>query len=266
MYASPHERLLQAIGEPVLLDTSHDERLSRIFSNRILRTYPSFVEFYGMEDVIDNIVSFLRHAAQGLEEAKQVLYLLGPVGGGKSSLAEQLKELMEQRPFYALKGSPIYESPLGLFASRFQRQALEAHYGIPSRRIPRLMSPWATKRLHEAGGDLSQFTAVKLYPSILNQIAIAKTEPGDENNQDISALVARVQDELQALDRQLQAIPFLDDVDLRYRRHESVPVPISQAVMFCLMDVSGSMGPWEKEMAKRFFMLLYLFLSRNCDK
>jgi len=192
MYASPHERLLQAIGEPVLLDTSHDEQLSRIFSNRIIRTYPSFVEFYGMEDVIDHIVAFLRHAAQGLEEAKQVLYLLGPVGGGKSSLAEQLKELMEQRPFYALKGSPIHESPLGLFASQFQRQALEAHYGIPSRRIPRLMSPWAAKRLHEAGVDLSQFKVVKLYPSILNQIAIAKTEPGDENNQDISALVGKV--------------------------------------------------------------------------
>jgi uncharacterized sporulation protein YeaH/YhbH (DUF444 family) len=78
--------------------------------------------------------------------------------------------------------------------------------------------------------------------------------------------LAQVQDELQALERQLKAIPFLDDLDLRYRRHEPVPVPISQAVMFCLMDVSGSMGAWEKEMAKRFFMLLYLFLSRNYDK
>ena len=71
MYALPQERLLKAIGEPVLLDTSTDEHLSRIFSNRVIRTYPSFVEFYGMEDVIDNIVSFLRHAAQGLEEVKQ---------------------------------------------------------------------------------------------------------------------------------------------------------------------------------------------------
>ncbi len=54
------------------------------------------------------------------------------------------------------------------------------------------MSPWAAKRLHEFGGDISQFRVVKLYPSILNQIAIAKTEPGDENNQDISALVGKV--------------------------------------------------------------------------
>ena len=99
MYASSHERLLKAIGDPVLLDTSGDERLSRIFSNRVIRTYPSFAEFYGMEDTIDHIVSFLRHGAQGLEELKQVLYLLGPVGGGKSSLAERIKELMEQEPF-----------------------------------------------------------------------------------------------------------------------------------------------------------------------
>jgi serine protein kinase len=82
--------------------------------------------------------------------------------------------------------------PLGLFASQFQRQALEAHYGIPRRRIPRLMSPWAAKRLREAGGELSHFSVVKLYPSILNQLAIAKTEPGDDNNQDISALVGKV--------------------------------------------------------------------------
>jgi serine protein kinase len=192
MYASPHERLLNAIGEPVVLDTSADERLSRIFSNRKIRTYPSFDAFYGMEDVIDHIVAFLRHAAQGLEEAKQVLYLLGPVGGGKSSLAERLKELMEQEPFYALYGSPINESPLGLFADQYQRKALEDHYGIPSRCVPRVMSPWAAKRLRECHGDVSHFTVVKRYPSMLNQVAIAKTEPGDENNQDISALVGKV--------------------------------------------------------------------------
>lgn len=192
MYASPHERLLRTIGAPVVLDTSSDERLSRIFSNRMIRTYPSFDEFYGMEEVIDQIVAFLRHAAQGLEEAKQVLYLLGPVGGGKSSLAERLKELMEHEPFYTLQGSPINESPLGLFADQYQRQALQDHYGIPARRVPRVMSPWAAKRLREYNGDIARFTVVKLYPSMLNQVAITKTEPGDENNQDISALVGKV--------------------------------------------------------------------------
>jgi predicted Ser/Thr protein kinase len=59
-----------------------------------------------MEESIEQIVSFFRHAAQGLEERKQILYLLGPVGGGKSSLAEKLKSLMQKMPFYALKDSP----------------------------------------------------------------------------------------------------------------------------------------------------------------
>ena len=90
-------------------------RLSRIFSNKIIKRYPSFDEFYGMEEAIEQIVSFFRHAAQGLEERKQILYLLGPVGGGKSSLAEKLKALMQRMPFYAIAGSPLNESPLGLF-------------------------------------------------------------------------------------------------------------------------------------------------------
>ena len=92
LYANANERLLTAIGKPELVETVKDPRLSRIFTNRIIRIYPAFKEFYGLEDVVDNIVSYLKHAAQGLEERKQILYLLGPVGGGKSSLAERLKQ------------------------------------------------------------------------------------------------------------------------------------------------------------------------------
>jgi serine protein kinase len=114
-YASAAERLLMAIGEPELFDTSTNSRLSRIFSNKVIRRYPAFEDFHGMEDCIEQIVSYFRHAAQGLEEKKQILYLLGPVGGGKSSLAEKLKQLVEKVPFYAIKGSPVFESPLGLF-------------------------------------------------------------------------------------------------------------------------------------------------------
>ena len=100
-YASAAERLLMAIGEPERVDTSTDPRLSRIFSNKVIRRYPAFEDFHGMEECIDQIVSYFRHAAQGLEEKKQILYLLGPVGGGKSSLAEKLKQLMERVAFYA---------------------------------------------------------------------------------------------------------------------------------------------------------------------
>ncbi len=56
-------------------------------------------------------------------------------------------------------------------------------YGIPRRYLGTIMSPWAAKRLHEFGGDITKFRVVKVWPSILQQIAIAKTEPGDENNQ-----------------------------------------------------------------------------------
>ena len=191
-YATAAERLLLAIGEPEFVDTSKDPRLSRIFSNKIIKRYPAFDEFYGMEEAIEQIVSFFRHAAQGLEERKQILYLLGPVGGGKSSLAEKLKFLMQRQPFYALKGSPVNESPLNLFDAGEDGRLLQDEYGIPQRYLRGVMSPWASKRLRENGGDISQFRVVKLYPSILDQVAVAKTEPGDENNQDISALVGKV--------------------------------------------------------------------------
>ncbi len=192
VYASAAERLLLAIGEPELIDTSKDSRLSRIFSNKVIKRYSGFEEFYGMEEAIEQIVSFFRHAAQGLEENKQILYLLGPVGGGKSSLAEKLKSLMEKMPIYAIKGSPVFESPLSLFDYAEDATILEEDYGIPKRYIKPIMSPWAAKRLHEFNGDISQFKVVKLYPSILDQIGITKTEPGDENNQDISSLVGKV--------------------------------------------------------------------------
>ena len=191
-YASAAERMLQAIGKPESIDTSRDSRLSRIFSNKVIKRFPAFSEFYGMEEAIENIVSYFKHAAQGLEERKQILYLLGPVGGGKSSLAEKLKHLMEHVHFYAIKGSPVFESPLGLFNPEEDGDILEQEFGIPRRYVKGIMSPWAVKRLKEFGGDLSQFRVVKLYPSILNQIALAKTEPGDENNQDISSLVGKV--------------------------------------------------------------------------
>ena len=196
LFASAAERMITAIGEPQFIDSARDARLGRIFMNRTLKVYPAFKDFYGLEETIERIVGYFRHAAQGLEERKQILYLLGPVGGGKSSLAERLKELMETCPVYVLKAgdeiSPIFESPLGLFQPDSTAQMLEEKYHIPRRKITGYMSPWAIKRLDEFGGDISKFNVVKLYPSKLRQICVAKTEPGDENNQDISSLVGKV--------------------------------------------------------------------------
>src|SRR6202163_617666 len=195
-YAGAAERLLKAIGEPIMVDSSQDPRLGRIFMNRTIKIYPAFEDFYGMEETIERIVGFFRHAAQGLEERKQVLYLLGPVGGGKSSLAERLKMLMEKEPVYVLKAgnevSPVFESPLGLFDPVTMGPELEQRYGIPPRRLTGTISPWAVKRLEEFGGDITKFSVIRLIPSRLKQICVAKTEPGDENNQDVSSLVGKV--------------------------------------------------------------------------
>src|SRR5882757_7737243 len=191
-YATAAERMLKAIGDPKMVDTRNDPRMSRLFANKVIKIYPAFAEFYGMEDSIEQVVSYFRHAAQGLEEKKQILYLLGPVGGGKSSIAERLKQLMEHVPFYAIKGSPVNESPLGLFDAVEDGPILEKEYGIPPRYLMRILSPWAVKRLEEYGGDIRKFRVVKRHPSVLKQIGVAKTEPGDENNQDISALVGKV--------------------------------------------------------------------------
>ena len=87
--------------------------------------------------------------------------------------------------------------------------------------------------------------------------------PEDEDN---APLRLELEERIQGLRDALGRIPFLDDVDIRYHRHNKEPVPHSKAVMFCLMDVSGSMDQATKDLAKRFYILLYLFLSRNYDK
>lgn len=199
-YATATERLLAAIGEPEIIDTANDKgRLGRIFQGKTIARYPAFSDFYGAEETIEQIVSHLRGAADGTEYKKQVLYLLGPVGGGKSSLGDRLKQLMESKPIYVLKSkktgklSPINESPLGLFDSAEQRKAVSEEYDIPERYLKVGMSPWAVKRLREAKGDIDEaFEVVKIWPSQKDKIAVAKIEPGDDNNQDTSVLVGKL--------------------------------------------------------------------------
>src|ERR1700677_4175939 len=158
-YANAAERFLAGLAGPLWLKTPGDPRLGRIFLNRTMRSYPAFAGFHGMEETIERIVGFFRHAAQGLEERKQILYLLGPVGGGKSSLAERLKALMEVHPIYVLKAgdelSPVFESPLGLFDPEQLGPMIEEKYGIPRRRLSGLMSPWCLKRLQACAGEHS---------------------------------------------------------------------------------------------------------------
>jgi serine protein kinase len=187
---TPAERMLAAIGEPEVVDTSKDPKLSRLFGNRTIKKYAAFDDFYGLEAVIEKIVAYFTHAAQGLEEANQILYLLGPVGSAKSSLLARLKDLMEKETIYVLadengKPSPVWESPLGLFS---EKDGL----GIPRRYLKIRPSPWALKRLDEYDGDKSRFKVLVTRPSLDRQRAITEIEPGDENNQDISVLTGKL--------------------------------------------------------------------------
>lgn len=187
LYASPAERLLKAIGDPKRVDTRTDDRLGRIFSNETISIYEAFDQIYGLENPLREVVSFIRHSSQGLEEKKQILYLLGPVGSSKSTIVRFLKKLMESQPFYAVKGSPVYDNPLSIFTTEDSEDL-----GIPGRYLTTIPSPWLTKRLDELGGDISRLKIVKLYPNETHQVAISHIEPGDENNQDISSLVGKL--------------------------------------------------------------------------
>lgn len=191
-YANPYERLLKALGEPKIVDTSEDPRLSRLYQNRKIKVYETFSDFYGIESTIESIANYLQAAAMGLEESNQILYLLGPVGSAKSSIAERLKLLIEKESFYAIKGCPVHESPLNLFDMDLDGDFINSKYGIPPRYLKRPLCPYCVRRLEESDGDPSVFEIEEMYPSRLKQVAVAKTEPADESNQDISALVGKV--------------------------------------------------------------------------
>ena len=121
--------------------------------------------------------------------------------------------------------------------------------------VVRSMRVALSRRIAMGGDARRQLRELQLRLAVM--LADAQTPRSD-----ILALKARID----ALRRRLMQIPFLDPFDLRYRNRVRVPVPASRAVMFCLMDVSGSMDEVRKDMAKRFFILLYLFLMRHYDK
>jgi serine protein kinase len=215
-YATAAERMVAAIGEPMVVDTSDDIRLSRIHSNKKIRVYSAFKDFFGAEEAIERIAAYFRNSAAGLEESKQILYLKGPVGGGKSSIAERLKLLMQAHPIYVLHDeseknpelatSPMFESPLGLFNVLEHGDLLQTEYGIPARYLNSVMSGWAQQKLQEFGGDISRFKVIRMWPNKDRQVGVMKVEPGDENNQDVSVLIGKT--DLRKLEKFPQNHPY----------------------------------------------------------
>jgi uncharacterized sporulation protein YeaH/YhbH (DUF444 family) len=141
---------------------------------------------------------------------------------------------------------------------------------------------WKT---HRAGfvsdGTPSNLSVVRsMRGAIGRRLAIGAISRGElrELEDDLEEVLARpldaereaerklLEERIKALRGRLERIPFLDPIDLRFRNRVKVPVPTTKAVMFCLMDVSGSMDEARKELSKRFFILLYLFLTRHYDK
>ena len=215
-YATAAERMVSSIGHAKIVDTSDDKRLSRIHSNRKIRVYDAFDDFFGAEDAIERIAAYFRNSAAGLEESKQIIYLKGPVGGGKSSIAERLKLLMQKHPIYVLhdpseknlelQTSPVFESPLGLFNVLEHGDWLAENFGVDQRYLNTVMSGWAQQKLEEFDGDISKFSVIKLYPNKDRQIGVMKVEPGDENNQDVSVLIGKT--DLRKLEKLPQNHPY----------------------------------------------------------
>jgi uncharacterized sporulation protein YeaH/YhbH (DUF444 family) len=141
-----------------------------------------------------------------------------------------------------------------------QYRSVRAGYtqsGVPTNiNLGRTMRGAAGRRIAIGGPYAAQLRALK------DELKALMENPTPEDEPEIE----RVQHEIAKLRAKIEALPFIDTFDLRYNNRIRVPVPTTQAVMFCLLDVSGSMDEGRKNIAKRFFMLLYLFLTRNYER
>ena len=106
--------------------------------------------------------------------------------------------------------------------------------------------------------------AVRMLEQELEQLRAGDTRPADGRSP--ATRIAEIEDMLERARERRKRVPFIDPIDLRYNFFERVPRPVTQAVMFCLMDVSASMDEDMKDLAKRFFMLLHLFLARQYER
>lgn len=180
------------------VDVEADPRAKRVFGDQSPKTYGFFKdEFFGMERTLDKIVRYFHSSAMGGEEARQVLYLMGPVGSGKSSLVDRLKRGLEDLdPIYVIEGSPNYSSPLCLIP-RHLRGAFEEMLGV---RIEGDIDPITRHRLmNEFGGQYEKMPVCTMSFSIRARKGVGVVPPVDPNNQDTSVLIGS--EDISKLDR-----------------------------------------------------------------
>ncbi|MCC5911809.1 MAG: PrkA family serine protein kinase [Clostridiaceae bacterium] len=188
-----HHRMYQiVINEGMeVINTEENPRLRRIHGNDIIKKYNFFKkDFYGIDKTLMKIMNFLRAAAMRGEESRQVLYLVGPVGAGKSSIMESLKKALElSDPIYALKGCPMREEPLHLVPKHL-RDKFENLLGI---NIEGDLCPVCRYRLKEEyNGEFEKFPVETVDFSIRSRKGIGVVPPVDPNNQDTSVLIGSV--------------------------------------------------------------------------
>lgn len=190
-----HMMVGQGVAE---LDFEADPRAKRVFGDEPVKIYDFFKnEFFGMERTLEKIVRYFHSAAMGGEEARQVLYFMGPVGSGKSSLVERLKRGLEELdPIYVIDGSPNYCNPLCL-VPRHLRPAFEDMLGV---KIEGDIDPITRHRLMEDyNGEYERMPIRTMSFSIRSRRGIGVVPPVDPNNQDTSVLIGS--EDISKLDR-----------------------------------------------------------------
>ncbi|MCF0147163.1 MAG: PrkA family serine protein kinase [Clostridium sp.] len=174
-----------------VLKGEENPKVKKIYGNDSIRKYGFFKDdFFGIDKIIMKIVNYFHSASMNGEEARQVLYLVGPVGAGKSSLVEALKRaLVECEPIYSLKGCPMHEEPLHLIPSHL-RPEFEKMLGT---KIEGDLCPVCRyKLLNDYNGEYENFPVEKKEFSIRSRKGVGVVPPVDPNNQDTSILTGSI--------------------------------------------------------------------------
>ena len=185
-----HARLYDTIIKVGARDIheNHDPHVKRLYKDESVKLYNFFSdEFFGIEKTISQIVRYLHAASLKGEESRQVLYLMGPVGSGKSSLVEKLhRGLEESEPIYAIEACPMFEEPLHLIP-RHLRKEFEKMIGV---HIEGDLCPVCRYKLqHEYAGRYEEFPVVTVEFSKRARVGLGVVPPVDPNNQDTSVLI-----------------------------------------------------------------------------
>lgn len=188
-----HKRIYDLIMDKgfEILRPEENAKIKKIYGNEKIKRYNFFKEdFYGIDTVVMKLMNYFHSASMRGEEARQVLYLVGPVGAGKSSLVESIKRVLETAPpVYVLDGCPMHEEPLHLIPKHLRKE-FEDMLGVE---IEGDLCPVCKYRLlNEFGGEYEKFPVSTKNFSIRSRKGIGVVPPVDPNNQDTSILTGSI--------------------------------------------------------------------------